>query len=55
LFEALLTRVTHEEALSILRARNAELKAKNYESMTADEKQELLDTTRRIRALTGKA
>jgi DNA primase len=55
LFEALLTRVTHEEALSALRARNAELKAKNYESMTADEKQELLETTRRIRALTGKA
>lgn len=54
LFNALLKSVTHEEALAALRARNSALKAKPYESMTPEEKQELMDTTRQIRALTGK-
>ena len=54
LFTALLQSVTHEEALAALRARNSALKAKPYESMTPEEKQELMDTTREIRALTGK-
>ena len=54
LFTALLQSVTHEEALATLRARNSALKAKPYESMTPEEKQELMDTTRQIRALTGK-
>ena len=54
LFNALLKSVTHEEALAALRARNNALKAKPYESMTPEEKQELMTTTREIRALTGK-
>ncbi len=54
LFNALLKSVTHEETLAALRARNSALKAKRYESMTPEEKQELMDTTREIRALTGK-
>jgi hypothetical protein len=40
--------------LAALRARNSALKAKPYESMTPEEKQELMTTTREIRALTGK-
>jgi hypothetical protein len=54
LFEALKIRLSQASELSDLRSQFNALKTRDYGSLSAEEKRQLLDLTQQIRALTGR-